>query len=301
MLIRILGASAGGGYPQWNCHCNGCETVRDGKATQLTQSSIAIKSEQDGVWFLINASPDVRQQIEAMRSSGCFPRQVENRSLPFAGILLTDAEIDHTTGLILLRESTAPLNIYSTTTVKQALSTGYALFSTLQNYCGVNWAPLTPGKTLQLATDIEVEPFSLSTKAPKYIQSTEIETWGIGLTIRDKITNSTLTYAPGCAHIDVDLRKRFETSDCILIDGTFWTNDELPNLGIGTRTAEAMGHLPLSGENGSLSQLSTITNPRKIFVHINNTNPILIPNSPERQIVEKSGVEIGYDGLTIKL
>ena len=301
MLIRILGAAAGGGYPQWNCHCNGCETVRDGGAIPLTQSSIAVQSEENGSWFLINASPDIRQQIEAMRAEGCFKDPQGNRSLPFAGILLTDAEIDHTTGLILLRESTAPLNIYSTTTVKQALTSGYAILSTLQNYCGVKWAPITPGEIIKLTDDLEVEPFALSTKAPKYIQSTVVEVWGIGLTIRDTITNSTLTYAPGMGSIDNDLRQRFENSDCILIDGTFWTNDELPSLGIGARTAKAMGHLPLSGDDGSLSQLASISNTRKIFVHINNTNPILIPNSSESQAVENHGFEIGYDRLTIKL
>lgn len=189
MLIRILGAAAGGGYPQWNCHCNGCETVRDGAATPLTQSSIAVQSEEDGSWFLINASPDIRQQIEAIRGEGCFNSHSGNRSLPFAGILLTDAEIDHTTGLILLRESTAPLNIYSTTTVKQALTSGYGILSTLQNYSGVNWAPITPGEIIQLTDELEVEAFALSTKAPKYIQSTEVELWGIGLTIRDTTTN----------------------------------------------------------------------------------------------------------------
>lgn len=301
MLIRILGAAAGGGYPQWNCHCNGCETVRSGAATPLTQSSIAVQSEEDGSWFLINASPDVRQQIEAMRAEGCFNSHSGNRSLPFAGILLTDAEIDHTTGLILLRESTAPLNIYSTTTVKQALTSGYGILSTLQNYCGVKWAPITPGEIIQLTDELQVEAFALSTKAPKYIQSTEVEVWGIGLTIRDTTTNATLTYAPGMGSINTDLRQRFQNSDCILVDGTFWTNDELPSLGIGARTAKAMGHLPLSGDDGSLAQLANITTPRKIFVHINNTNPILIPNSPERQYVKNNGIEIGYDGLTIKL
>lgn len=300
MLIRILGAAAGGGYPQWNCHCHGCETVRNGAAIPFTQSSIAVQST-NGAWFLINASPDVRQQIETMRAEACFNDPKANRSLPFAGILLTDAEIDHTTGLILLRESTAPLNIYSTTAVKQALTTGYGILSTLQNYCGVNWAPITPGEIIKLTDDLEVEAFALSTKAPKYIQSTKIEVWGIGLTIRDTISNATLTYAPGMGSINTELRKRFENSDCILIDGTFWTNDELPKLGIGTRTAKAMGHLPLSGNGGSLSQLANITTPRKILVHINNTNPILIPNSHERQVVENNGVEIGYDGLTIKL
>ncbi|MBF2064341.1 MAG: pyrroloquinoline quinone biosynthesis protein PqqB [Calothrix sp. C42_A2020_038] len=299
MLIRILGAAAGGGYPQWNCHCHGCETARDSGVT-LTQSSIAVQSA-DGSWFLINASPDVRQQIEVMRAAGCFNSHSGNRSLPFAGILLTDAEIDHTTGLILLRESTAPLNIYSTTTVKQALTSGYPLFSTLKNYCDVKWSPLTPGEVTKLTTDIEVEAFALSNKAPKYMESKEA-VWGIGLTIRDIITNSTLTYAPGVGSINIDLQKRFENSNCIFIDGTFWTDDELPSLGIGARTAQAMGHLPLSGDNGSLSQLKSISTLCKtILIHINNTNPILIPHSPERQTVESMGVEVGYDGLTFKL
>jgi pyrroloquinoline quinone biosynthesis protein B len=303
MLLKILGASAGGGFPQWNCHCNGCETVRVGQARSLTQSSVAIQAG-DGSWFLVNASPDVRQQIEQMRLQDCFPPvETAKRSLPFAGVLLTDAEVDHTTGLMLLRESSQPLKVYSPVSVKLALTTEYPLFSTLQNYCGVEWCPLESGMVISLATALEVEAFALSTKPPKYMVGEALadEIWGIGLTFRDLTTGTVITYTPGLAVIDEAMRSRFEASDCILVDGTFWTNDELPALGIGSRTALQMGHLPLSGEDGSLKQLAKLSTSRKILVHINNTNPILLTNSPERQLVETAGVEVGYDGLTLKL
>jgi pyrroloquinoline quinone biosynthesis protein B len=307
MLLKILGASAGGGFPQWNCHCNGCQTVRTGQAQPLTQSSIAIQAS-DGSWFLVNASPDVRQQIEQMRLQNCFP-PVENKSrtLPFAGILLTDGEVDHTTGLMLLRESSQPLKVYSPVSVKRALTTGYPLFSTLQNYCGVEWCPLESETTIALTTGLEVEAFALSTKPPKYMLGETLastltsETWGIGLTFRDRINGTVITYTPGLTIIDEAVQSRFEGSDCILVDGTFWTNDELPALGVGSRTALQMGHLPLSGEDGSLKELVKLATSRKILVHINNTNPILLSNSPERQAVEAAGVQVGYDGLALQL
>ncbi|MCU0546902.1 MAG: pyrroloquinoline quinone biosynthesis protein PqqB [Oscillatoriaceae cyanobacterium Prado104] len=307
-IVRILGAAAGGGFPQWNCHCQGCETSRSGGVRALTQSSIAIRSN-GGDWFLINASPDVRQQIELMRADNCFPPQNNNcfapqngRSVPFAGIILTDAEIDHTTGLILLRESSQPLKIYSPDRVKFALTTGYPLLSTLQNYCGVDWSPLDAA--ISLSSDLEVESFALSSKPPKYMQDatrSPDEVWGVGLTIRDRSTGKTLTYAPGLAEIDEAMQRRLNASDCILIDGTFWTNDELPALGVSSRSARQMGHLPLSGEGGSLQELARLTTPRKMLVHINNTNPILIPNSAQQQAVGIQGVEIGCDGLMFEL
>lgn len=295
MLVRILGAAAGGGFPQWNCRCLSCEASRSGKAASLTQSSIAVRSN-NGEWFLINASPDVRQQIESMRSHSCFV-EYDQRSIPFAGIILTDAEIDHTTGLILLRESSHPLKIYSPVNVKSALTTGYPLFSTLQNYSGIEWFPIEEFSSPEL----EIEAFALSSKPPKYMQAISNEVWGVGLTIRDRTTGGILTYAPGLAAINDQMQQRFESSNCILIDGTFWTNDELPAMGVGTRSALQMGHLPLSGEDGSLNQLQQLSTPRKILVHINNTNPIHIPDSPERKTVENQGIEIGYDGLMFTL
>lgn len=295
MIVRILGAAAGGGFPQWNCRCPSCETSRSGNAKPLTQSSIAIRSH-GGEWFLINASPDVRQQIESMRSHHCFVES-DQRSIPFAGIILTDPEIDHTTGLILLRESSQPLKVYSPTNVKLALTTGYPLFSTLENYCGVEWLPIEEFHSPEL----EIEAFALSTKPPKYMEATSDQVWGVGLTICDRVTGGVLTYVPGLSAIDQPLQQRFEASDCILIDGTFWTNDELPSIGVGTRSALQMGHLPLSGADGSLKKLEPLSTPRKVLVHINNTNPIHIPDSPERRTVENQGVEIGYDGLMFTL
>ncbi len=296
MLVRILGAAAGGGFPQWNCHCQGCQASRAGQAVALTQSSIAIQA-QGGEWFLINASPDLRQQIEQMRSQQCFGAE-HLRSLPFAGIILTDAEIDHTTGLILLRESAQPLKIYSPVSVKQALTTGYPLLATLQNYCGVEWSALELGSSIAIAADLSIEAFALSTKPPKYMaQAGSDQVWGVGLTIRDRSTGRSLTYAPGLAAIDQAISDRLAASDWILIDGTFWTNEELPTLGIGQRSALQMGHLPLSGPAGSLAHLAQLTKPGKTLVHINNTNPILLPNRLERQQVEDQGFQIGFDGL----
>jgi pyrroloquinoline quinone biosynthesis protein B len=306
MLVKILGASAGGGFPQWNCNCQGCQAARSHRAKTLTQSSIAIRGN-DGSWLLVNASPDVRGQLEMLRSQ---EELLSARSNPIAAIILTDAEIDHTTGLILLRESSQPLTVYSIPSVKRALTTGYPLFSTLQNYCGVEWFPRELGRIITLL-GLEIEVFPLSSKPPKYMQSqTELEEiWGVGLSVRDprsadlgnRITGNILTYTPGLSKIDDSIKMRFEASHCILVDGTFWKNDELPTLGIGSRTATQMGHLPLSGDDGSLSQLAKLSTPRKILVHINNTNPILIPDSDERQAVEAAGIEIGYDGLAIAL
>ena len=350
MLVKILGAGAGGGFPQWNCNCPGCQKARSGEAKSLTQSSIAVRAS-NGPWFLVNASPDVRQQLEMLRTEATKPlldRGKRSRSNPVAGIILTDAEIDHTTGLILLRESAQPLEVYSTYSVKRALTSGYPLFSTLQSYCGVKWLPLEPGQSLTPiasdSSDLDVEVFPLSTKPPKYMQqktkggeskegkkSDKAEIWGVGLTFRDRTTGGVLTYTPGLAEIDDALQERFANSDLILVDGTFWDNEELPALGIGSRTARDMGHLPLSGDDGcmmklarlnfsesklaksklaksklaksklSQSKLSQSSSPRKILVHINNTNPILIPDSSERQIIENAGIEIGYDGLMIEM
>ncbi len=301
MLLCILGAAAGGGLPQWNCGCPGCKAVRDSYAGlhSQTQSSIAVRAA-NGPWFLVNASPDVRQQLERLPDN----QLLTIRSSPIAGVLLSDAEIDHTTGLMLLRESAESLRIYGTEMVKRALTEGYPLLRTLEGYCGIEWSTLEPGSTITLgqgeAPGLEVEVFPLAATPPKYMGSGTDGEWAVGFTFRDRATGGVVTYAPALAEWNDKLRSRFESSDCILVDGTFWHNDELPDLGITNRTARAMGHLPLSGPEGSLERLAQISRPRKILVHINNTNPILLP-SPERRVVEAAGVEVGYDGLTIEL
>lgn len=300
MLVRILGAAAGGGLPQWNCGCPGCQAARSGRIPALTQSSIAVRATGES-WFLVNASPDVRQQLERLRDG--LTNTI--RSSPIAGVLLTDAEIDHTAGLMILRESAQPLEVYGTATVKQALSLGFPVLRTLENYCGVAWSFLEPGTNVTLSQGespgLEVEVFPLSTKPPKYMgkQSNE-EIWAVGLTFRDCTKGGILTYAPVLSELSDSLLDRFESSDCILVDGTFWQDDELLRLGISTRTAQTMGHMPLAGSEGSLQQLKKLKCPRKILIHINNTNPIHQPDSVERQSVEAAGFEVGYDGLTIE-
>ena len=298
MLLHILGASAGGGLPQWNCACPRCQAAREGRIRPLTQSSIAVRAE-GGPWFLVNASPDVRQQLERLRDG-----YLSIRSSPIAGVILTDAEIDHTSGLMILRESEQPLKVYGTATVKQALSEGFPVLRTLTNYCGVDWSVLEADTSLSLTdreSAMQVEVFPLSTKPPKYMGQSQDDIWAIGLTFRDVATGGVLTYAPVLSELTDSLRERFESSDCILVDGTFWRNDELQRLGISGRTAQAMGHLPLGGSDGSLQPLKMLNCPRKILIHINNTNPIHQTDSEERMSVEAAGIEVGYDGMIIKL
>jgi pyrroloquinoline quinone biosynthesis protein B len=310
MLIRILGSAAGGGFPQWNCNCSGCQAARRGEQGiyPRTQSSLAVRGSS-GDWFLVNASPDVRQQLEQLRDE--IPNSV--RSSPIAGVLLSDGEIDHTAGLMILRESAQPLQVYGTATVRQALTEGFSLLRVLKDYCGVKWSVVEPSSPINLSSNgessLEVEAFLLPGTPPKYMRSVAAAgDWVVGFTFReqircsegDRVNNSVVTYAPALAELTPSILARFESSDCILVDGTFWQNDELLKLG-STRTALEMGHLPLSGDDGSLIHLSQLACARKIFIHINNTNPILIPNSQERQMVEAAGMEIGYDGLTIEL
>ena len=307
MLVRILGSAAGGGFPQWNCNCPGCQSVRDGKNTvhQRTQSSLAVRGTE-GSWYLINASPDVRLQLERLRDT----KPTSIRSSPIAGVLLTDAEIDHTAGLMILRESAEPLAIYGTNSVRTALTDGFSNHRDLKDYCGVVWSNIEPCSTVDLNSNddssLDIEVFSLKSKPPKYMRSNSpvdenYDGSVVGFTFRDRISGGVVTYAPALSEFSDSILKRLDKSDCILVDGTFWQNDELLELGTSTRTSLAMGHLPLSGDNGSLNYLAKLSSKRKIFTHINNTNPILIDDSPERKIVEASGIEVGDDGLTIEI
>ncbi len=314
MRLRILGAAAGGGFPQWNCNCPGCQAVRANRPgiCARTQSSLAVRATSKTPatvepWYLVNASPDIRQQLERLRDrpSATSPSAAV-RSSPIAGVLLTDAEIDHTAGLMLLRESTAPLAIYCTDTVRQALNGGWPLLRVLQEYCTVAWSPLVPGSPFALgdeATGLEVEAFRLPAKPPRYARSefSGAGDWVTGLTFRDRASGGVLTYAPALAELAAPVLARLAASDCILVDGTCWQDDDLVALGTSTRTARSMGHLPLAGDDGSLAQLAKLPCARKILIHINNTNPILRADSVARQQVEAAGLEVGYDGLEIDL
>jgi len=296
--VRVLGSAAGGGFPQWNCRCEACEAARAGvRARPRTQSSLAIRGTQ-GPWFLVNASPDARQQLEALT-----PGQVDGvRSPPIAGVLLTDAEIDHTAGLLLMRESQAPLRVFGDQGVEQALRCEYPVLEILERYCGAEWQMLEREQARSLeASSLTVEPFETGGDAPRYLDGSDVELQASGFVFRDSASGGVVTYAPGLARLDDGVLTRFAASDLVLVDGTFWRDDELAGLGISARSARDMGHLPLSGPGGTLEALARLERPRKVLVHINNTNPILFEDSPERKAVRGAGVEVAYDGLEIAL
>jgi pyrroloquinoline quinone biosynthesis protein B len=258
---------------------------------------VAVRSA-DGPWFVANASPDLREQLGAL-SVDAEPRV---RAAPMAGVLLTDAEIDHTAGLLLMRESSAPLHVYGSEAVRRALVDGYPLVTILARYCGIEWHTLELERSVAIdGSGLEVESFAAGGDAPRYLSGTEADVEAIGLVFRDRSTGGVLIYVPGLARLDDDLLQRLEASDAVLIDGTFWTDDELVDLGVSSRTARQMGHVPLSGADGTLTALAALKRPRKILVHINNTNPMLLERSPEREAVLQAGVEVGYDGLELEL
>ncbi|HYY73222.1 MAG TPA: pyrroloquinoline quinone biosynthesis protein PqqB [Solirubrobacterales bacterium] len=298
MRARILGSAAGGGFPQWNCRCSTCEAARAGRSARpRTQSSLAIRSGH-GPWFLANASPDLRQQLEGLRTDPAGGV----RAAPMAGILLTDAEIDHTAGLLLLRESSTALQVYGSDAVRRALVDGYPVLPILAHYCGVEWHTLEPARSLVIeGSPLEVESFPAGGDAPRYLGGTEADIEAIGLVFRDHSTGGVLTYVPGLARLGDDVLDRLEASDAVLVDGTFWSDDELVDLGISDRTARQMGHVPLSGPGGMLEAFAELERPRKILVHINNTNPVLLEGSPERETVLRAGAEVAYDGLELDL
>jgi pyrroloquinoline quinone biosynthesis protein B len=296
--VFILGSAAGGGFPQWNCHCEPCEAARVGeRARPRTQSSLAIRGD-DGPWFLVNASPDARQQLEALPA-----RELNGvRAPPVTGVLLTDAEIDHTAGLLLLRESQVPVRIFGAEGVEHALRSGFPVLEVLERYCGAEWQTLQPERARQLeGSSLTVEPFESGGDAPRYLDGSDVELQASGFVFRDGAGGGVVTYVPGLARLDDGVLARLAASDVVLVDGTFWRDDELALLGISARSARDMGHLPLSGPDGTLAALARLERPRKVLVHINNTNPILLEDSPEREAVEVAGVEVAYDGLEIEL
>jgi pyrroloquinoline quinone biosynthesis protein B len=296
--VRVLGSAAGGGFPQWNCHCTTCEAARAGvRARPRTQSSLAIRGD-DGPWFLVNASPDARQQLDSLT-----PRHVDGvRAPPVAGVLLTDAEIDHTAGLLLLRESATPVRVFGAAGVEHALTYGYPVLRMLERYCGVEWRTLEPGRATALdGSSLTVGPFAAGGDAPRYLSGSDVELEASGYVFHDRASGGSVTYVPGLARLDDGVLARFAASDLVLVDGTFWRDDELARLGISDRSAGDMGHVPLSGPGGTLAALARLERPRKVLVHINNTNPILLEDSPERNEVVRAGVEVAYDGLEVQL
>jgi pyrroloquinoline quinone biosynthesis protein B len=282
--IHILGSAAGGGLPQWNCACANCAAARAGKIAPQTQSSIAISSESEDKrwWFLINASPDLPRQIENMPELQPHPSEVAGtRNTPIRAVFLTNADIDHALGLFLLRQDEAPLVVYATDQTRTALAW---IDRVLARFRRIEWR--------KISADFQSLSGSLGFRAIQLPGS-------VAYQFRDDSSGATALFAPIVGELTEQLRNAVDASAVILFDGTFWTDGELATVRPGARTSREMNHLPIS--DGSLDFLRQSPARRKIFTHINNTNPILRPGSRERAQVEEAGIVIARDGLEIIL
>ena len=296
MYLRVLGSAAGGGSPQWNCGCPVCTAVRATPGLARTQSSVAISADHRR-WFLINASPDVRTQIEAF--PGLHPNG--DRTSPLDAVLLTDAELDHTLGLLLLREARAGLSLYATSAVHKTLCDGSGLLRALEHYCPVEWRAVLPGADLPLADGLSCRAFDVPTTKRARFGPGEDHGRVVGFRLTDERSGGVLVYLPAVQALTPALHAEIQGAQCLLIDGTCWRDDELSRLGLSGKTSREMGHLPIDGPDGSLAQLSSLGVGRTIFVHMNNTNPILLADTPERRIVADSGMEVAMDGLEVEV
>lgn len=306
MKLIVLGASAGGGFPQWNCNCRNCAGVRDGsvRAKPRTQSSICVAADDSPDWALLNASPDILQQIKA--TPALQPARAL-RDTGIGGVLLVDGQIDHATGLFMLREQKTPMALWCTDPVHEDLSTGNPVLRVLEHYCGVDrqHIPLdgTPFR-MPKVPGIEFSALPLSSKAAPYSPHREASVAGdnVGVTITDLNSGRKLFYAPGLGARTPEVHARLLAADCVMVDGTFWTDDEMIAAGLSTRSARDIGHLPQSGPGGMMEWLDELPrHVRKILIHINNTNPILDEASAERAELTRRGIEVAEDGWLIHI
>jgi pyrroloquinoline quinone biosynthesis protein B len=248
-------------------------------------------------WFLINASPDVRAQFESFPA--LHPRD-DKRTTPLQAVLLTDAELDHTLGLLLLREADT-LHLYATPAVQKTLHDGSGLLRTLARYCPVEWRAVVPGADVALADGLSCRAFDVpTTKRDRFGMDVD-HGRVVGYRLTDERSGGTLVYLPGVQALTTGLEAEIAGCDCLLIDGTCWRDDELIQLGLAARTSREMGHLPIDGPGGSLARLPALGVGRTIFVHMNNTNPILLDDTLERRIVEDRGMEVAVDGLEVRV
>lgn len=306
MLIRVLGSAAGGGFPQWNCGCPNCVGVRRGtlRAVARTQESVAVSADGDS-WFLLNASPEIRQQIESFDK--LHPRAL--RDTPIQGIVLTNGDLDHTLGLLSLRES-QPLALYSTQGVHRGFSEGNVLYRTLQRFDGqITLHALELGAAEQplrllngSLSGLCMRAFAAPGKAALHLDQSKAEPAdNIGLLIRDERSGKRLAYIPAVGANSAEVVAAASSADAVFFDGTFWSSDELIALGASTRRAEDMAHWPIGGPEGSLAFLGGLAAAHRILIHINNTNPMLREDSAERALVHAAGVEVAFDGLELEL
>jgi pyrroloquinoline quinone biosynthesis protein B len=307
MLIKVLGSAAGGGFPQANCNCRNCAGVRSGAPglRPRTQSSLAVSA--DGrAWALLNASPDLRQQIAA--TPQLAPRGTGLRDSPIEAVVLTNGDVDHVAGLLSLREGIA-FSLYASRRVLDALAAN-SIFNVLDPQ-RVPRLALQTGKRVSLENGgallgLEVEPFTVPGKVALYLEDRSAgpdlgtrEGDTIGLKVREPKSGKSFFYIPGCAAVDAPLATRLRNAQLVLFDGTLYTDEEMIAQGLSTKTGTRMGHISMSGPQGSIAAFQDLNVKRRIFVHMNNSNPALRDGGPERTAVERAGWEVAYDGMEI--
>ncbi|MBH9975712.1 MULTISPECIES: pyrroloquinoline quinone biosynthesis protein PqqB [Bartonella] len=308
MYIKVLGSAAGGGFPQWNCNYYLSRNARNHQSGFLarTQSSI-IASTDKKQWVLFNASPDLRQQINSTPELFPDPNGLL-RSTPISAVVLTNADIDHIAGLLTMRER-QPFVIYATERVIHVLENN-PVFNILDPAI-VKKIPLSVNKLTKICnvenepTGIQIKAFPVPGKIALFLEDKKKKNFGsededtIGIRIFDKKNNRSVSYIPGCAKVTAFVKSQVENSDCLFFDGTLFCDDEMIKAGLGPKTGQRMGHMSISGEDGAIEAWRNTAIPEKIFIHINNSNPVLDDHSAERQKVEQSGWKVAFDGMEL--
>jgi pyrroloquinoline quinone biosynthesis protein B len=306
MRITILGSAAGGGFPQWNCNCRNCAGVRSGsvRAKPRTQSSIFVQADTGSDGVLLNASPDILEQI---RSHPVLQPGRSLRDTAIAAVVLMDGQIDHATGLFMLRERGGPLPLWCTDPVAEDLTQGNPVLRVLGHYCGVQRHRIAidgSAFTVAGAPRLSFRAVALSSKAAPYSPHRDAPVPGdnIGLLIGDTSSDRSAFYAPGLGEITPALFDVMGGAAAVLVDGTFWSDDEMPRLGLSRKSARDIGHLPQSGPGGMIEWLDKLpAKTRRLLIHINNTNPILDEDSPERRLLARHGIEVCEDRMTLEI
>ncbi len=306
MRITVLGSAAGGGFPQWNCNCRNCAGVRSGavRAKPRTQSSIFVQGEPGADGVLLNASPDILEQI---RSHPVLQPGRALRDTAIAGVVLMDGQVDHATGLFMLRERGSPLPLWCTDPVAEDLTQGNPVLRVLAHYCGVQRHAIAldgSAFTVPGAPKLSFRAIALSSKAAPYSPHRDAPVPGdnIGLLISDASSGRSVFYAPGLGEITPALFDVMGRAAAVLVDGTFWGDDEMPRLGLSRKSARDIGHLPQSGPGGMIEWLARLpAATRRLLIHINNTNPILDEDSAERGVLAQQRIEVCEDRMTLEI
>jgi pyrroloquinoline quinone biosynthesis protein B len=291
MRLKILGTSAGGGLPQWNCGCHNCMRARAGQILRRAQSSLAFTPDEQH-WYLVDAGPEVTAQLQHL------PHPPDgSRRVPLEGILLTDAELDHTLGLLQLREGTS-WKLYATASVLHIIQNRFPVLKILEGYARPEVISVDPSSPLRFG-DLNVKYVPLSDHTPRYHHDRRPEAQAVSALVFSG--RKTVVYAPCVEALSPQLEELLSSADLALVDGTFFHDDELARLGFGPDTARSMGHVPVGCAGGSARWLSKLPTPTIRYIHINNTNPLLDPDSPERDWVRSLGLDLAEDGWEIEL